>query len=136
MVNDEVTKKENQPASFMTWNDFEEAIIDLAIKIKKSGKVFTGITGIPRGGLIVAVRLSHLLNLPLVEFTADRKVLVCDDITDIGKTLIFYKRTNMPIAVLIYKTQSKITPDFYSKKIENYIWIEFPWERKVPINFS
>ena len=57
-------------------------------------KQYVAVHGLPRGGLAIAVHLSHFLQLPLVtsisqfcsEFPNGGKLLVVDDIIDSGRT--------------------------------------------------
>ena len=46
---------------FLQWRDIDDAIERLAINITNSGTEFAAIGGLPRGGLIPAVMLSHAL---------------------------------------------------------------------------
>ena len=48
---------------YLTWKDIEDAVTSLAHRIKESGIEITSIYGLPRGGLIPAVMLSHKLNV-------------------------------------------------------------------------
>jgi len=90
-----------------------------------------GIYGIPRGGMIVAVYLSHATGIPVQEewFDVNEKTLIVDDIADTGDTLLPYKFNGYKIATIYYHKQSKVVPDIwiYEKKDE---WIKFPWETK------
>ena len=52
---------------FVTWNLIDETITDIAFHLKETKKDFKGVYGIPRGGSILAVMLSHKLNLPYIE---------------------------------------------------------------------
>ena len=112
----------------MTWEQFDSACRQIATKIKQHPKTVTDIFGIPRGGLIPAVRLSHLLQLPLTS-TISRRTLIVDDICDTGKTLNIYKifPTNLT-ATLIYHKQSIIIPDFWIYE-KGDVWCIFPWEQ-------
>jgi len=99
-------------------------------KIASRAKNFDidSIYGIPRGGIVPAVYLAHLLKLPLVEkdFINETTLLV-DDIADTGKTLITYNRLNCKIATIYYHKQSIIEPDIWIYEKRND-WILFPWE--------
>jgi len=122
----------------ITWNSFEKYIRQLAELIKSSGVDIKDIYGISRGGFIPAVRLSHLLNIPMVNFygIADygKYTLVVDDISDTGKTLENIKKINYPFimtATLIFNTTSLVEPDFYViQQGLSKDWVEFPWEAK------
>jgi len=123
--------KEFQVEKF-TWEQFERGCQLLARQIKNSGFDFYGIYGIPRGGLVLAVRLSHLLKLKL--FTKSprlfnlRRVLIVDDISDTGKTLLSFKKEGFKIATLHYHLDTEVKPDFHVH-IKHDKWIEYPWER-------
>ena len=113
----------------MTWKMFDEATRKLASRItrlKESGAV-KSVFGVPRGGLVTAVRLSYLLNLPLVLDPTEIQshTLVIDDIADSGRTLEKYK--NSLIATLYYSQKSLVTPEFWIFKKKDK-WIVFPWE--------
>jgi len=104
------------------------------------------IYGIPRGGLPIALHLSHHLDIPMaadkeeverVEYRND-EILVVDDLTDTGKTLkeLFYlwydDSTHIKTATLIFKPRTDLKgvlfkPDFYV--FETLDWCIFPWER-------
>ena len=106
------------------WSDLDKAVKLAANKYK--GKTFSGVYGIPRGGLCVAVKLSHLLDIPLLETPYDN-CLIVDDIYDSGKTLEKYKNyKNATYFVLI----SKIDPTWFDSyvTIKNKEWIVFAWE--------
>lgn len=110
----------------ISWNEFDNMIKELVIKLKDSGESFDGIYGIPRGGLIIAVYLSHQLNLPLLQYPTNN-TLVVDDISDEGKTLSTFQ--NRKIATLFSTTWTKITPNWYVKiKDDKDSWLIFPWE--------
>jgi hypothetical protein len=107
----------------MDWNKFEEGIKIIARQIKKSKTKIDGIYGVPRGGLIPAVRLSHLLKIPLTMFITPCTLIV-DDVADSGNTIANWKYNK--IATLYYKPHCSIEPDFYAFETKN--WIVFPWE--------
>ena len=102
----------------------------LAEQIKKSGKNYSGIYGEPRGGLVVAVRLSYLLNIPFVEGPdyLGSDGLYVDDVVETGETLKFTVEFNN-IAVLFWNPSALFEPTFYvSPKVPNS-HIIFPWEK-------
>ena len=91
-----------------TWDQFHNDITQLAFKISLSQWVPDYIYGVTRGGLIPAVRLSHLFKMPMLALhvgTADfdyegqesncaaaedafngKNILIVDDVTATGKT--------------------------------------------------
>ena len=114
----------------MSWDKFEEGCQLLAKQIKKSDTEIKTIFGIPRGGLCIAVRLSHILSIPMIKNFSyvNKNTLIVDDIADSGKTLSgFNSKYNK--ATLHYKPESSIIkPDFFAYKTKS--WIVYPWEKK------
>ena len=111
---------------YISWKDFGSMIEKLSNLIKKSRYKFDGVYGIPRGGLSLAVALSHKLNLPLLLYPT-KKSLVVDDISDTGKTLQSHK--NKKIACLFSSRWTDVEPDYFiNTKINTKDWIVFPWE--------
>ena len=89
---------------------------------------FMGIYGVPRGGLVPAVYLSHRLNVPLVK-TLDAVLsdshnpyLIVEDVIDTGKTLsrlIMFLTNEDKIVSLITKPWNPLQPDFYAYQTIN-----------------
>ena len=110
----------------VSWWDMQDLIKDLAKKIPFEVPLADSIYGIPRGGLIPAVILSHRLQMPLVE-TIGRNTLVIDDMSDSGATLS--KMPGQFTAVLFHKPHTScFTPNVWSKLHEGDEWLVFPWE--------
>ncbi|MEM0247077.1 MAG: phosphoribosyltransferase [Desulfurococcaceae archaeon] len=64
----------------------------------------------------------------------DRKVLVIDEVVDTGATMTKVVRlvrslgaSDVKTAVLHYKATSSFAPDFYVEKLEEWVWIFYPW---------
>ena len=89
--------------------------------------------GLPRGGLPIAVSLSHRLHLPLLmdyydrKIVTDKKILVVDDIADTGHTLKDFENKHNIICTFHYHEQSIIEPDYWIHKKDDD-WIVYPWE--------
>ena len=96
--------------------------------VKPHVKNFSGVFGIPRGGLSLAQRLSHNLPLSYHHFPpSDKNVLIVDDIADTGKALSLFPQN--PKLTIFYQEKSVIVPDFwFHKKNGPEEWIIFPWE--------
>ncbi len=110
----------------VSWWDMTDLIKDLTEKIPLEVPLADSIYGIPRGGLIPAVMLSHSTGLPLVD-TIGKNTLVVDDMTDSGVTM--NKMPGQWTAVLYHKPHtSTFTPNVYSKLHEGDEWLVFPWE--------
>ena len=50
----------------LNWEQYYQSILDLSNIIKNTKKKFDGVYGFPRGGLIISVCFSHLLDIPLI----------------------------------------------------------------------
>ena len=111
----------------VSWWDINDLVRDLAGKIPFEVPLADSIYGIPRGGLIPAVMLSHLTGLPLVQ-TIGENTLVVDDMTDSGVTMS--KMPGQWTATLFHKPHTSIfTPNVYSRLHEGDEWLVFPWEK-------
>lgn len=119
---------------YLSWQDIDEAVERLSSNIINSKKKVTGVTGLPRGGLIPAVMLSHKLNIPFIseDEESDRGyLLIVDDICDSGTTLEQYKEYKYVLTATIHhKLSASVEPDFWWKLAPNNEWIVYPWESK------
>ena len=108
----------------LTWQDFELAVE--AIVERCQGQRFCGVHGIPRGGLVLAVTLSHRLDLPLLS-SAQTGCLLVDDVYETGLTLEPYHQLEHCTAVVWL---SKVEPQWWQavETTESSEWIVFPWE--------
>ena len=115
---------------YYPWDKCVADIDVLAGKIQAAAqagnKVFDGVYGIPRGGLILAVLLSHKLELPML-LAPTSKSLVVDDIADTGKTLQHFHDIGTFIVTLYYHQQSLIMPSLWLHE-KGDKWVVFPWE--------
>lgn len=109
-----------------TWNQFDKDAKKIASILQKSGRKFDGVYGPVRGGLPLAVVLSHALNIPMFEIPKTKNTLIVDDIADTGKTLKKYSKTHF-IATIFYHPQSMFVPSIWLRK-KGKDWILFPWE--------
>ena len=130
----------NKKKKVYTWSEIEHHVGVLARILKQEEKQLTHITGIPRGGFIVATMLSHKLGL---EYVSDYKqackvnpknLLLCDEINDTGKT--FGKYTSVTpfdkcvTLVIDEKLSSDYSADYKAVIHQDDYWIEYPWEKK------
>jgi len=94
------------------------------------------VTGVPRGGLIPAVLISHKFGIPYIGLEAaktlpgdlKKKVLVVDDIADSGNTLAQIERHNFKTATLARRYSSSFFPFIVGEDIKDDHWLVFPWE--------
>ena len=116
---------------YYSWIQLHEDVNELAKILKPVKFNYTNIYGIPRGGLIVAVILSHLLDLPVIldKKLITKNTLVVDDINDSGETLKKILKLKKPKSVLTVwlNPLSKSHSDYFIK-IKNDEWVVFPWE--------
>ena len=113
--------------SYFTWSEFDKSVEQIANRCKFLE--FSGIYGVPRGGLCLAVALSHKLNINLISEPIKNSLIV-DDVYETGITLNNLKDIDAPMFFVLF---SKIKPTwwntvFISKKSE---WIVFPWENSL-----
>ena len=112
--------------TYFTWTEFDKGV-ELIAKRCRSFK-FSGIYGIPRGGLCLAVALSHKLNVDLISKPIKNSLIV-DDIYETGITLNPFKDIDGARFFVLF---SKSDPIWWNTlyKIDKNEWIVFPWENK------
>ena len=66
---------------YFSWNEFDKSVDYIANKCKLLK--LSGIYGIPRGGICLAVALSHKLDVKLIS-TPMKNSLIVDDIYETG----------------------------------------------------
>lgn len=114
--------------TFFTWREFDKAVLNIASQAVRNGYHFDGIFGLARGGLPLAVALSHAMGLPLLA-APTKQSLVVDDIADTGFTLEGYQKRGFIVATILYKRHTScVIPNIYYRAIESSDWIVFPWE--------
>lgn len=125
----------------LTWEAFDEAVADIAdvVRASSSGQdvrqFASGVYGQPRGGLPLAVSLSHRLRLPLLAQPVDRMIWV-DDIIDSGHTLCVAPGHGCLYAAWytrhpIHAVEALLTrrlPIMAVAQCEGDEWLVFPWE--------
>ena len=108
----------------LSWIEFDECTYSIYKKCKN--KSFQGVYGFPRGGLCLAVALSHSLGIPLLDVPKNNTLIV-DDIYDTGYTLEQIKHIE---GSETHVWVSKQKPTWWNsyKYIKDNEWIIFPWE--------
>ena len=110
--------------SYFGWDEFDKSVEYIANKCKFLE--FSGIYGVPRGGLCLAVALSHKLKIKLIS-EPTKNSLIVDDVYQTGTTLNTFKDIEGAMFfVLFSKSKPKwLNSVFISEKSQ---WIVFPWE--------
>ena len=111
---------------YFTWSEFDKSVDHIATKCKFWK--LSGIYGVPRGGLCLAVALSHKLDIQIIE-KPSKNSLIVDDIFETGITLSSFKDIE---GVNFYVLISKKEPIWWNTVIfsNKKEWIVFPWENK------
>jgi len=134
-------------------------LLDMALRIKRSGFRPDLIVGVSRGGWAPGRILSDLLEnthtanikiefytglgktsrkpvvtQPITEDITHKNILVVDDVSDTGESLLLAldhvkekNPANVKTATIFYKPHSKFKPDYFAGETGD--WIIFPWER-------
>lgn len=146
------------------WLEFGEAARHLASDVVQAGFTPDVIVAVARGGLVLAGAVAYALDTKMcgsinVEFytgvderlpepvllppTLDapslegKKVLVVDDVSDSGRTLVLVRDLLAEVAaevrtVCLYsKPRTVLEPDFVWKRTDQ--WITFPWSALPPV---
>ena len=123
----------------ITWDTIDNLITIIAREIISESPNIYNIYGIPRGGLIPAVLLSHKLGIPVTQEVKNYSLIV-DDISDSGNTLKkVIGKCNNPIysfkevytATLFERQGTIFEPDFIGEHIKYNDWLVFPWEYQI-----
>ena len=143
----------------ITWAQAGKLIDKLVKKIsltmiarnELSAKPIKYVYGLPRGGLCIAAALSHKLGIKYihtidefidVDFQNDGVVLIVDDLSDTGATLIDtinkleYACIDFETATLHIKKDTAYIPDSVADDLpkERSVWVRYPWECKDSTN--
>ena len=111
---------------YFSWREFDQSVDYIANQCKEMK--LTGIYGVPRGGLCLAVALSHKLNLKLIEKPLKNSLIV-DDVYETGITLSNFKNIE---GVNFFVLVSKKKPIWWNSVDLSFKeeWIVFPWENR------
>lgn len=135
---------------YKTWGDIMDGLVSHLKRLKQKSGIydFTHVYAPPRGGLPIAVHLSHHLDLiqimdldPYVgrEIKPDHNILIIDDVVDTGKTYNEIRKVmeliieSLPtfqykFASIHYKPRAIIKPDIYMQEVHNDVWVVYPFE--------
>lgn len=117
--------------TFITWMQYQEDVLSLAKKMSSRIQV-QNVVGIPRGGIVLAVSLSYLLNVPFKTeidgVMQENRILLVDDLVDSGTTMNEWTNRYPLVhtATLYRKDCTNFEPEFVARTIND--WIVFPYE--------
>ena len=108
----------------LSWNEFDSCVRTITKACAK--KEFSGVYGFPRGGLCLAVAISHSLKLPLLK-KPEPGSLVVDDVYETGLTLDKVRGiTNVTAFVWLSKMEVEWLNAVEICDVNE--WLVFPWE--------
>ncbi len=112
--------------NYFSWSEFDKSVEYIANKCKSLK--FSGIYGIPRGGLCLAVALSHKLNVKLTSEPIKNSLIV-DDVYETGFSLNPLRGIEGSMFFVLF---SKKKPTWWNTVniSQEKEWIVFPWENK------
>jgi hypothetical protein len=143
----------------VSFEEVHDMVRRVSEKVKASGYRPDTIVGLARGGWLparlmcdflgmtdlVSLKVEHwvetgktkdeaTIRYPLVADFRGRKILVVDDITDTGKSLIVstehLRRLNpeeVRVAVMQYIPESEFRPDYFAEVVKVWTWFIYPW---------
>ena len=116
--------------TYFTWSEFDKSVEHIANKCRF--REFSGIYGVPRGGLCLAVALSHKLKIELLSKPIKNSLIV-DDVYETGLTLTTFKDIEGAMFFVLF---SKVSPTWWNSVhiSEKNEWIVYPWEN--PLNLE
>jgi hypoxanthine phosphoribosyltransferase len=147
----------------VTWDEVDEWCKSVSDKIYGSGWRPEVIIAISRGGYVpgrlicdqlivsdlISLQISHwpsatqmaketVVRYPLDYDLNHKRVLIIDDITDTGESIIIAKDyiwmkcrpDEIKVATLQWiSSSSKIKPDFLAEEVKSWVWYQYPWTR-------
>lgn len=154
----------NNKYLLLTYPQFLKFVLSICTRVKKDKDKYKidFIISVQRGGAVMSKIISDILDIPIRSLTVkaykgkerskgtilteplsqdirDKTVLVLDEISDTGKTLLYVKKylTNkhpkkIIVATMFIKSWTKFIPDIYIKETDK--WIVFPYELKEMYN--
>ena len=112
--------------TYFKWYDFDKSVNYITNKCRFLK--FSGVYGIPRGGICLAVALSHKLNIKLVSEPRQNSLIV-DDVYETGLTLSAFRHIEGAMFFVLF---SKSEPTWWNSVniAQKNEWIVVPWENK------
>ena len=146
-------------SKIVSFQEVHEMVRQVAENVKASGYVPTTVIGLARGGWIPArlicdfLGITDLLSLkvehwlqtgktkdeatiryPLNVVLSGKRLLIVDDITDTGKSLItateYLQKLHpeqMQTVTMQYFPKSKFRPNYFAEEVKEWVWFIYPW---------
>ena len=112
----------------VTLDEFNKQINSLRLTITTYHERYSGLYGVPKGGVFVAMALSHKLGIPMVEHNSGQKdILIVDDLMDSGTTRMKFPNQDFACLYVKENTPLECLGDVFYNRVETE-WIEFFWE--------
>ncbi len=141
------------------FSEVYEMVKQVSDEVKASKYDLTTIVGLARGGWVparlmcdflgvtdlISLKVEHWLQTgrtkdeatiryPLTADLTGKRLLIVDDITDTGKSLIAskkylkkFKPEDIRVATMQYIPQSKFKPDYFAEEVKVWTWFIYPW---------
>ena len=119
----------------LSWELIDELTDKIATEVSRSYKDIRFIYGIPRGGLIPAVIVSHKLGIKMISEVFSNTLIV-DDIVDTGETMkirvteanVWGDTQNIVTTSLVTRSSAEYKPDITGMPLREDGWVCYPWE--------
>jgi len=124
----------NKSKVFLSWKWVDDQINKIGDKLEGLDLEF--VSGIPRGGLIPAVMMSHAYGIKYISYSSAKmlplelrkKTIVIDDISDTGLTMSEADKLKFITSSLTTRVGTKTLPRLTGELISDDRWLVFPWE--------
>ena len=119
---------------YLSWKWVDDQINKIGDKLEGLNLEF--VSGIPRGGLIPAVMMSHAYGIKYISYSSAKmlpldlrkKTIVIDDISDTGLTMAEADKLKFITSSLCTRVGTKTLPRLTGELISGEQWLVFPWE--------
>jgi|TARA_B100001093_G_scaffold503662_1_gene558336 hypoxanthine phosphoribosyltransferase len=119
---------------YLSWKWVDDQINKIGDKLESIDLEF--VSGIPRGGLIPAVMMSHAYGIKYISYSSAKmlplelrkKTIVIDDISDTGLTMSEADKLKFITSSLTTRVGTKTLPRLTGELISDDRWLVFPWE--------
>lgn len=122
---------------YLSWKWVDEQINTIGENLESLDKPLEFVAGVPRGGLIPAVMMSHAFDIKYISYSSAKMLprevrentLVVDDISDTGHTLKEAEELGFITSTLTMRNTTKLVPRYTGTIVNNDSWLVFPWEK-------